>query len=184
MLTNCQCFLLNCLMTKQTLGPVVSSAHLAEGSFPEVSELEFGLIIAGNAFNRWVVQAMTAAGHPELSALEVLVLHTVRHKDRPKTLAGVCLVLNVEDTHLVNYAVKKLTKAGLVKTGRRGKEKTVEATEAGRAACTRYREIRERLLLDAVLDRGLDPATVSEVAALLRMMSGQYDQAARAATVL
>ncbi|MGR3511726.1 MAG: winged helix DNA-binding protein [Paracoccaceae bacterium] len=171
-------------MKQTNLGPVVSSAHLAEGSFPQISELEFGLIIASNAFNRWVVQAMTAAGHPELSALEVLVLHTVRHKDRPKTLAGICLVLNVEDTHLVNYAVKKLTGAGLVSTGRRGKEKTVEATEAGRTACEAYRNIREQLLLDAVTERGLDPATVSQVASLLRMMSGQYDQAARAATVL
>jgi predicted MarR family transcription regulator len=171
-------------MKQKPFGPVVSSAHLAEGSFPEISELEFGLIVAANAFNRWVVQAMTAAGHPELSALEVLVLHTVRHKDRPKTLAGICRVLNVEDTYLVNYAVKKLTAAGLVETGKRGKEKTVEATQDGREACTRYRDIRERLLLDAVLDRGLSPDKVSEVAALLRMMSGQYDQAARAATVL
>ncbi|MEM7719879.1 MAG: winged helix DNA-binding protein [Pseudomonadota bacterium] len=171
-------------MEPKTLGPVVSSAHLAEGRFPEISELEFGLIIASNAFNRWVVQAMAAAGHPELSALEVLVLHTVRHRDRPKTLAGICLVLNVEDTYLVNYAIKKLTRAGLVETGRRGKEKTVNATEAGRNACASYRDIRERLLLDAVLDRGLTPETVSQMAALLRMMSGQYDQAARAATVL
>jgi predicted MarR family transcription regulator len=171
-------------MTKNALGPVVSSAHLADGSFPEVSELEFGLILASNAFHRWVVRAMTAAGQPELSALEVLVLHTVRHRDRPKTLAGICLVLNVEDTHTVNYAVKKLERAGLVKTGRQGKEKTVQATDAGRDACARYREIRERLLLDAVLDRGLDPAVVSQVAGILRMMSGQYDQAARAATVL
>ena len=171
-------------MTKNALGPVVSSAHLAEGSFPEVSELEFGLILASNAFHRWVVRAMTAAGQQELSALEVLVLHTVRHRDRPKTLAGICLVLNVEDTHTVNYAVKKLARAGLVETGRQGKEKTVQATAAGRDACARYREIRERLLLDAVLDRGLDPAVVSQVAGILRMMSGQYDQAARAATVL
>ncbi|MCG6882341.1 MAG: winged helix DNA-binding protein [Silicimonas sp.] len=171
-------------MNTRTLGPVVSSAHLADGSFPEISELEFGLIIAANAFNRWVVRAMTAAGQPELSALEVLVLHTVRHRDRPKTLAGICLVLNVEDTHTVNYAVKKLVQAGLVETGRQAKEKTVMATEAGRQACTRYREIRERLLLEAVLDHGLDPKAVSHVAAVLRMMSGQYDQAARAATVL
>lgn len=171
-------------MTQRSLGPVVSSAHLAAGSFPEISELEFGLILAGNAFHRWVVRAMTAAGQPELSSLEVLVLHTVRHRDRPKTLAGICLVLNVEDTHTVNYAVKKLARAGLVATGRQGKEKTVEATEAGREACDRYREIRERLLLDAVHDRGIDPKMVSQVAAILRMMSGQYDQAARAATVL
>ena len=31
-------------MSNSTFGPVVSSAHLAEGTFPEVSEFEFGLI--------------------------------------------------------------------------------------------------------------------------------------------
>ena len=97
-------------MSHSKLGPVVSSAHLAVGSFPEVSEFEFGLIIAGHAFGRWTVRAMAAAGYPELSSLDVLVLHTVRHRDRPKKLADICLVLNVEDTHTVNYAIKKLSK--------------------------------------------------------------------------
>jgi predicted MarR family transcription regulator len=164
------------------IGPIVSSAHLAEGSFAEISELEFGMIIAGNAFNRWMVRAMAAAGFPDLSALDVLVLHSVRHRGRAKKLADICLVLNVEDTHTVNYAIKKLTKAGLVKEGRRGKEKTVEATEAGSDACARYREIRESLLLEPALELGLEPEQISKLATLLRTMSGQYDQAARAAT--
>src|SRR6056297_2483880 len=105
-------------MTNDAIGPVVSSSHLAEGSFAEVSEFEFGLIIASNAFDRWVVRAMSAAGYPDLSALDVLVLHTVRHRGRPKKLADICLVLNVEDTHTVTYAIKKLTRSGLVQTGR------------------------------------------------------------------
>ncbi len=41
---------------------IVSSAHLALGRSAELSEFEFGLIIAGNAFNRWAVRCMTAAG--------------------------------------------------------------------------------------------------------------------------
>lgn len=169
-------------MSIPPLGPVVSSAHLADGSFAEMSELEFGMIIASNAFNRWIVRAMAAAGFPDLSALDVLVLHTVRHRGRAKKLADICLVLNVEDTHNVNYAIKKLTKAGLVQEGRRGKEKTVEATEAGSLACARYREIRESLLLGPVLELGLEPEQLHKLATLLRTMSGQYDQAARAAT--
>ncbi|MTJ05127.1 MAG: winged helix DNA-binding protein [Sediminimonas qiaohouensis] len=171
-------------MTNDAIGPVVSSSHLAEGSFAEVSEFEFGLIIASNAFDRWVVRAMSAAGYPDLSALDVLVLHTVRHRGRSKKLADICLVLNVEDTHTVTYAIKKLTRAGLVKTGRSGKEKTVEATQAGADACDRYREIREGLLISTVQELGLEPDQVSKLAALLRLMSGQYDQAARAATSL
>ncbi len=169
-------------MSNPTLGPVVSSAHLAEGNFPEVSEFEFGLIIAGHAFARWTIRAMDAAGYPGLSSLDVLVLHTVRHRGRPKKLADICLVLNVEDTHTVNYAIKKLVKAGLVAEGRQGKEKTAEATAQGIEACSRYREIRETLLLDAMQETGIEPEQLGRVSSLLRLMSGQYDQAARAAT--
>jgi len=84
------------------LGPIVSSAHLATGLLPSLSELEFGLILLGHAFNRWMVRCAAASGVADLSALEVLVLHTVNHRARAKRLADICLVLNVEDTHLVH----------------------------------------------------------------------------------
>jgi predicted MarR family transcription regulator len=169
-------------MSAKYLGPVVSSAHLASGSYAEISELEYGLTLAGNAFHRWMVRAIAMAGYPELGALDVLVLHSVYHRSRPKKLADICLVLNVEDTHTVNYAIKKLIKAGLVKDGRQGKEKIVDTTEKGAEVCERYKEIREGLLMRAVGELGLEPEQVSRAASLLRLMSGQYDQAARAAT--
>ena len=53
---------------------------------------------------------------------------------------------------------------------------------AGAAACQRYREIRDSLLLGAVGELGVEAEQVTRLAALLRLMSGQYDQAARAAT--
>lgn len=169
-------------MTDDFLGPVVSSAHLASGTFPEISELEFALTLANNAFHRWMVRCMSTAGHADLSPLEILVLHTVFHREKPKKLADICLVLNIEDTHTVNYAVRKLRAAGLVSEGRLGKEKTVEVTEAGAAACRKYRDVRERLLLRSLRGLELDPKQVSRLAALMRSLSGQYDQAARAAT--
>jgi len=169
-------------MSRTDLGPVVSSAHLADGSFPQISEFEFGLTLANNAFQRWMVRAMATAGHPELSALDVLVLHSVYHRGRAKTLADICLVLNIEDTHTVNYAIKKLAKSGLVQEGRQGKEKIVSTTGEGAAVCERYREIREALLLRAVNELGFEPEQISRLSTLLRLMSGQYDQAARAAT--
>src|SRR3954452_8124300 len=105
------------------LGTVVSSAHLAAGAMPALSEFEFGLILVSHAFHRWMVRAMAAAGFPDLSALDVLVLHNVNHREKPKRLADICLVLNVEDTHLVTYSVKKLERLHLVTSGRAGKEK-------------------------------------------------------------
>ena len=166
------------------LGPIVSSAHLAEGALPALSEFEFGLILASHAFHRWMMRCIAAAGVPELSPLDVLVLHTVNHRGRPKKLADICLVLSVEDTHLVSYGLKKLERAGLIASGRAGKEKTVEITEQGRATCLRYREIREALLVGPLEATGLDADRLSELAALMRALSGHYDQGARAAASL
>ncbi|WP_421851891.1 winged helix DNA-binding protein [Oricola sp.] len=163
---------------------VVSSAHLAKSGMPEVSELEFALTMSNHAYHRWMVRCAAAAGAPGLSPLEVLVLHLVFHRDRPKTLADICLVLNVEDTHLVSYAVKKLAGQELVSTGRDGKEKTVSITGRGSAVCTRYGELREQLLISAMQEFGFDGADVSRLAALLRAFSGSYDQAARSAAAM
>jgi len=166
------------------LGPIVSSAHLARGAMPALSEMEFALIMADNAFSRWIVRCAEAAGAPGLTPLEVLVLHSVTHRDRPKTLADICLVLNVEDTHLVAYAIKKLEKSGFVLSGKRGKEKTVGISTTGQEVSERYAEIREQLLIDALKALGLDQGPISELSSFLRALSGQYEQAARTAAAL
>jgi predicted MarR family transcription regulator len=166
------------------LGPIVSSAHLATGLMPALSELEFGLILLGHAFNRWMVRCAAAAGIADLSALDVLVLHTVNHRGRPKRLADICLVLNVEDTHLVTYAVKKLQGHALVASDRTGKEKKVTITAKGEAVCRQYREIREALLVKPVRGTGVDERKLSELAGTMRALSGHYDQAARAVASL
>lgn len=166
------------------VGPVVSSAHLANSEIPALSEIEFALTMANHAFHRWIVRCTVAAGGPPLSPLEVLILHLVNHRGRAKTLADVCLVLNIEDTHLANYAIKKLVDHGLVKSGRKGKEKTVAITENGATLCKRYRDVREALVVKGVRQMGHDPADMSQLAALLRALSGAYDQSARAAASL
>jgi predicted MarR family transcription regulator len=141
-----------------SIGPIVSSAHLAAGAMPGLSEVEFGLSLAVHAFHRWMVRCMAAAGVPDLSPIEVLVLHNARHRDRPKKLADLCLVLGIEDTHVITYAVKKLVAAGLVTSTKSGKEKLIAATERGAAACDRYHRIREKLLVRPVKSTGLpDP---------------------------
>ena len=166
------------------LGPIVSSGHLAAGAMPALSEFEFAMSMTVHAFHRWMVRGMAAGGLADLSPLDVLVLHNVNHRAKPKRLADICLVLNIEDTHLVNYAQKKLERLKLLKAGRKGKEKTVTVTPAGEEACRAYARIREQLLVKSILATGVDPARISEIAAAMRSLSGQYDQAARAAASL
>lgn len=166
---------------KTPVGPIVSAAHLASGAMPAMSEMEFALNAATNAWHRWMVRCASAAGMEGLTAMDVLVLHHTNHRGREKTLADLCLLTSVEDTHLVNYSLKKLSGMDLVRTGRRGKEKTVSVTDKGEDACRKYHEIREAILIDGLRAIGLDEKDVSRLAALLRSLSGQYDQAARAA---
>ncbi len=127
---------------------------------------------------------MAAAGVPDLSPIEVLVLHSVRHRERPKKFADLCLVLGIDDTHVITYAVKKLAAGGLVTSTKAGKEKLIAATKSGADACDRYHRIRERLLAGPVKSTGLPDPALSELGVLLRALSGHYDQAARAATSL
>ncbi|PRD41780.1 transcriptional regulator [Phyllobacterium phragmitis] len=166
------------------IGPIVSSAHLADGGSPGLSEVEYGLILASHAFSRWMVRCMAAAGLPGLSATEILILHSVRHRGREKKLADICLVLDIEDTHVATYAIRKLEAARLVTTGRAAKEKTIKITDKGAQACTRYAQIRERLFVASTTNARPAEDTLSEIAAVLRFLSGAYDQAARAATTL
>ncbi|WP_176072741.1 winged helix DNA-binding protein [Brucella intermedia] len=167
-----------------SIGPIVSSAHLAEGGSPGMSEVEYGLILASHAFSRWMVRCMAAAGLPGLSPIEVLILHSIRHRDREKKLADICLVLDIEDTHIATYAIRKLESAGLLTTGKAAKEKTVKITAKGAEACARYAQIRERLLVDSTSNARPSEETLSEVAALLRFMSGAFNQATRSAITL
>ena len=167
---------------------IVSSAHLVSEQAAELSEVEYGLIVASNAFGVWTVRGTAAAQaeFPEvadLGVIDILSLHSVNHRGRPKRLADICFKLNVEDTHIVNYAVKKLIKAGLVTGQKQGKEVSYSTTEKGQALIARYREIREACLVDAFSALGeIDADSLSDLASQLRVLSGLYGQAARSAT--
>ena len=143
---------------------IVSSSHLVSEKAAELSEVEYGLIVAWNAFGKWMVKAMATAvaevgisvgSGTDLNVLDILCLHSVNHRARPKKLADICFKLNVDDSYTVNYALKKLIK------------------------------VREACLTDGFMPfDGGSGTELGEVARQLRLLSGLYDQAARSATNL
>ena len=163
---------------------IVSSRHLAEGESWETSEIEYGMIIAYNAFSRWMTKCMSAAGNTDLTPLEILVLHNTNHHSREKRLADICFLLNIEDTHTVNYALRKLMKMELLSSEKRGKEVFYTTSDKGAALCEEYRIVRERCFLDGLSRLDMTGDEMREIAASLRTLSGQYDQASRAAASL
>lgn len=162
----------------------VSSSHLVSEKSRELSELEFGLIVAGHAFDRWVVRCMAAAGVHDLTTLEVLLLHHVNHRAREKKLADIAFMMNIEDTHVVAYALKKLVALGLVKSDKRGKEVLFATTAKGQQHIEKYREVREACLVSSMSGDAGQNFQLAELARFLRSLSGSYDQAARAAASL
>ena len=163
---------------------LVSSAHLVSEKSGELSEFEFGLIIAGHAFNRWVVRCMAAAGIKDLTTLDVLLLHHVNHRAKEKKLGDIAFLLNIEDTHVVSYSLKKLVSLGMIASEKRGKEVVFFTTSKGQNHIQRYREIREACLISSLRADGSENLQLGELARFLRGLSGLYDQAARAATSL
>ncbi len=161
---------------------IVSSQHLVSPKSPELSEMEFGLIIAWHAFARWMMRCMSAAGIKDMTPIDVLVLHHVAHRDLEKRLADICFVLNVEDTHVVSYSLRKLAGLGLVQSAKRGKEAFFSVTPRGQEICEAYRDVRETCLMPGFTGSIEDNARIGELAQLLRTLSGRYDQAARAAS--
>lgn len=163
---------------------IVSSRHLANSDGWQLSEFEFGLIISFHGFSRWMSKCMAASGNSELSSLEILILHHVNHREKQKRLSDVTFLLNIEDTHTVNYALKKLQKYNLIEGEKRGKELFYKTTKAGSSLCDKYREVREQCLLDSLKHMDMSHDELSDIAASLRSLSGLYDQASRAASSL
>lgn len=163
---------------------IVSSRHLAEGEHWESSEVEYGMIIAYNAFSRWMTRCMSAAGNTDLTPLEILVLHNTNHRGRDKRLTDICFLLNIEDTHTVNYALRKLMKMELLSSDKRGKEVFYSTSTQGQKLCEAYRDVRNRCFLDGLSHLDMTGDEMRDLAASLRAFSGQYDQASRAAASL
>ena len=96
----------------QTVAPrlFVSSSHLVSEKSGELSEFEFGLIIAGHAFDRWVVRCMAAAGIKDLTRLDVLLLapcessgegeEAGRHQLHAQHRGCACRLVLAEEAHI------------------------------------------------------------------------------------
>jgi predicted MarR family transcription regulator len=128
-----------------------------------------------------VETCMDASDIRGLSGLDILVLHATNHRARNRRMSEICMVLNIDETHLVAYALKKLIAAGLVRVRAQGREHLYETTPAGDAACAAYRRTREEFLVSGIaLTHG--PDQLAQIERVMRTLLGQYDQAGRFAT--
>jgi predicted MarR family transcription regulator len=148
-----------------------------------LSALEYTFITLMFGFSRWAEACMAAANVDGLGALDIFVLHSVNHRARGRRLSEICTVMNVGDSYLIAYSLKKLLAAGLIVADRRGRERHYSTTEQGDRACAEYRRIREEHLVKTFF---CDPELgedMSRITKFLSRMIADYDQAGRSATV-
>ncbi len=68
------------------------------------------------------------------------------------------------------------------KSQRNGKETLFSTTEEGKRLCDRYQAVRKKFLIEALIRFGGEDLDMNAITALLRGLSGMYEQAARNAT--
>jgi predicted MarR family transcription regulator len=148
-----------------------------------LSDFEFRLERLAQAYYRWKAACVAAVCDVPLTGDDVAVLNVIRMGDEPKRLSEVGQLLNRVDVPNLQYATRKLVRAGLIETegGSSRKDTRYQVTAVGRAVTEAYAELRTATL-PPMLDALDGWAAKSETAGVhLDSISSLYTQAAQAA---
>src|ERR1700733_12358424 len=145
-----------------------------------LTEFELQLWRVYFGFIRWQQQCQLATNKEELSADELAILHIVRMKDQPKTIADIGILLNRIDYFNINYTINKLVKKKLIEKedpNSKKKQNRYVVTEAGRITTDAYSEARKSILQEFAQE--LSKINFEELTNGLMKMKSLYDEATR-----
>lgn len=155
--------------------------HLARNAREiTVTELEFSLIRATSAFDRWQAECLAAVAHQQLGSTDNAILHVIRLKERPKTTTEIARLLNRDDVANLQYSIRKLQDAGLIERCTAGKRKgtSYRVTHHGKVITEEYAALRSNLLMNLIPSVERWDEQVQGAKRILDLMRGIYDQAA------
>ncbi|WP_179957711.1 winged helix DNA-binding protein [Exilibacterium tricleocarpae] len=148
-----------------------------------LTEIEFALFRNFAAFSRWMDDCAACCHtsvHP-CNGMDYAVLNVVRMHERAKSISEIARLMNRNDLSNLQYSVRKLVKAELIeKLGSNDHKRgaTYQATRQGVAATDRYAEFRRELLVSLTQSISNSEENMNQVARVLSLLSGIYDQAA------
>jgi predicted MarR family transcription regulator len=148
-----------------------------------LSDFEFGLERLAQAYYRWKAACLAAVCDVPLTGDDVAVLNVVRMGDEPKRLSEIGQLLNRVDVPNLQYATRKLVRAGLIETegSSSRKETRYRATATGHAVTEAYAALRAATL-PPMLDALDGWAAKSETTSIqLDLIASLYAQAAQVA---
>jgi predicted MarR family transcription regulator len=160
------------------------SWHLARTETERrLTDFEFGLERLAQAYYRWKAACLAAVCDVPLTGDDVAVLNVVRMGGEPKRLSEIGQLLNRVDVPNLQYATRKLVRAGLIETegSSSRKETRYRATATGHSVTEAYAALRAATLPPML--EALDGwAAKSEMTSShLDLISSLYAQAAQVA---
>ncbi len=169
---------------KSAIAERSGSWHLARTDTERrLSDFEFGLERLAQAYYRWKAACLAAVCEVPLTGDDVAVLNVVRMGDEPKRLSEIAQFLNRVDVPNLQYATRKLVRAGLIETegGSSRKETRYRATATGHSVTEAYAALRAATLppmLEALDGWAAKSETTKNH---LDLIAGLYTQAAQVA---
>jgi len=149
-----------------------------------LTEVEFSIFRIFSAFTRWMddlTRCCQDGADASCSGIDFSLLNVVRMHDRPKSISELGRLMNRDDTPNIQYSIRKLTKAGFIKkVGAEGNKKGAmyQTTARGEEATDLYAKYRRELLTPLTRAISNSDERMEEVANMLTLLSGIYDQAA------
>ncbi|MFV1491317.1 winged helix DNA-binding protein [Phaeobacter sp. JH18-32] len=153
------------------------------GAEDDLSDFEFALMRTFEGFARWQSECLGLVSDLSASGPEITLMNVIRMNDRPKTIKELARVTNRDDIPNIQYSLRKLASAGLIrKTGSGRGGVTYSATEEGLGVTAAYDVQRRNLLLQALSQVPGVENRIGEATRVLNILTGIYDGIARSAT--
>lgn len=154
-----------------------------QGVEEDLSDFEFALMRTFEGFARWQSECFGLVSNLSASGPEITLLNVIRMNDRPKTIKELARVTNRDDVPNIQYFLRKLASAGLIRkmgSGRGGV--TYSVTDEGLKVTADFDAERRQLLLDAMAQVPGLAERVAEANRVMDVMTGIYDGISRSAT--
>ncbi len=161
--------------------------HIGRGDI-EISLFEFqhSAICFIEAFYRHMEhQLMLVTGEPNLTAQDCVLLHAIRLGERPKSMSEIQHFSNRHDLANIQYSIRKLIKARLVKKAKRdiGRGTFYEMTRYGHDITEAYVGERTRVMSAYLSNHPTFVQDAETASRLMMMLTGIYDHLTRADTI-
>jgi predicted MarR family transcription regulator len=158
--------------------------HLATDPFEiSATDLEYALMRTFEAFGRWQAECLASVADIQASGPENAILHIIRMHGRPKSIRDIARLTNREDIPNIQYSLRKLNKAGLIRrTGSGRSGVTYAVTEEGLRITDAFAHSRKSLLISMLKELHHSGDKLRQAASTLELIGGIYEQAARIAS--